>query len=342
MNGKERFSQAMLHKPLDRPTYDFWTEDATLNRLFDYLKHRELTAFLDAMDVDIREVTALTPVEKQLENGVFQNYWGERFIYRDVPFGKMRDDLPGALSDIKSFDEIKAFDWPKNDIVDFTGFKEKCDAVQEKGRAIRYGFADIWQRPSLVRGWENSMIDMYENPEWSHYLCGIFTDFYIEDYKRAWEWSGGSIDLFMILSDLGTQRGPLISLDKFREFVAPYLQELVDCIHHLGSRAIYHTCGDISLFIPDLIRIGVDVLNPIQPVNGNMQPESLARFKNELCFHGGIDVQSLLVYGTPEEVKKRVRHNFDILGSGYIVASSHLLQPDITPENIIAIYSAYR
>ena len=342
MNGKERFLLALNNKPVDRPPFDFWAEDATLNRLFNYLKNDDLSVFLDAMEVDIREVSAVTPAEKPLGSGIFQNFWGERYVYREVPFGKMREDMPGALAGITSLDEIKEFNWPKNDDVDYAGLKSKCDAISERGCVIRYGFADIWQRPALVRGMENSLLDIYDNPEWMHYLSRIFTDFYIEDYKRAWEFSGGAIDLFLIISDLGTQRGPLVSLDVFRQFIAPYLNELVECIHSFGARVMYHSCGDISIFIPDLIRIGVDVLDPIQPVNDNMQPENLARYKNNICLHGGIDVQSILINSTPNEIMEKVRKNFAVFGNSYIVSPTHLFQPDIPPENIAAVYSAFR
>jgi uroporphyrinogen decarboxylase len=342
MNGKERLALALSRRPVDRPPYDFWAEDAALNRLFTFLKHSDMGAFLDAMEVDIREVSAAVPAEKPLSGGVFQNYWGERYVYRDTPYGKIRDDMPGALSGITGIGEIRDFEWPKNDDIDFTGLKNKCAAIREKGCAVRYGFGDIWQRPSLVRGMENALTDMYDNPEWVHCLGRIFTDFYIEDYKRAWESSGGTVDLFLIMSDMGTQRGPLISLDLFRRFIAPYLQELVELVHSFGAKAMFHSCGDISLFIPDLIRIGVDVLDPIQPVNGNMQPEALAPYKDSICFHGGVDLQSLLIKGTPETIKGRVKTIFSILGSSYIAAPTHLFQPDVPPENMAAVYGAFR
>jgi uroporphyrinogen decarboxylase len=184
---------------------------------------------------------------------------------------------------------------------------------------------------------ENALVDMYENPEWTHFMSRLFTDFYKEEYSRAWEESGGNIDLFVIYSDIGSQRGPLISLDMFKMFVAPYLEELVATIHHLGGRALYHSCGDVSMFIPDIIKIGADILDPIQPVTENMFPENLAKYKDSICFHGGIDVQNLLPSATAEMIRAYVKRCGDALCPSYILAPTHYFQPDIPPENIIAV-----
>ena len=127
----------------------------------------------------------------------------------------------------------------------------------------------------------------------------------------------------------------------FREFVAPYIREMADCIHGLGAKVLYHSCGLIRAFIPELIQLGVDVLDPIQPVGTAMAPERLkADFGDRLSFHGGIDMQRLLPYGTPDQVRGEVRRYCDSLGhrGGYIVGPAHLFQPDVPPENIFAVY----
>jgi len=342
MTGRERFNNALARKQIDRPAFDFWAEDCSIERLFEYLGHRDLDLFLDEMEIDIRGTNAITPPETHIGNGVYQNYWGERYIYRDLKWGKMRDDVPGALSDAKTFDDIKNFCWPNNDALDYSKLAAECRDIQNKGCAVRYGSADVWQRPALVRGMENALLDMYANPDWMHYMSRLFTDFYIEDYTRAWEESNGSIDLFVIYSDLGSQNGPLISIDMFRKFVAPYLSELVSVIHSFGAKALFHSCGDISSFIPDIIDVGVDVLDPIQPVNSNMNPENLARYKDALCFHGGLDVQKLLPTARFDEIRTQAHRYSNLLGPAYILGPTHYFQPDIPPENIVAVYQAFK
>ena len=184
-------------------------------------------------------------------------------------------------------------------------------------------------------------MDLISNPEWTHYLSRKFTDFYKEDYFRAQKASGGNIDIFLVISDLGGQEGPMISLEMFDEFIAPYLKELVDRIHDLGAYAMFHSCGMVFPFIERFIDLGLDILDPIQPIGEEMSPENLAKsFKGKICFHGGIDIQYVLPHGTLEEVQDEVKHYSEVLGEegGYICCPAHLFQPDTPPENIIAFY----
>jgi len=343
MTGFERTMATLNREKTDRPPFDFWAEEPTLNRLFAYLGHRDLESFLDEMQVDIRSFDAGKPENRRLENGVFENMWGERFVYRETGWGPIREDTYGALYYAESLDEIKAFAWPSNDAHDYSKLKEQCREARDKKLAIRYGFGDIWQRPSLVRGLENHLIDMAINPGWVHYLSRVFTDFYVEDYKRAWEASGGDIDIFLIVTDLGTQRGPLISVNMFNEFVAPYLKEIAQTVHKFGAKLMFHSCGNIAQFIPSMIDCGIDILNPIQPTGTEeMSPESLKQYLNKICFHGGMDVQWLMPFGTADDIKRSAKHYAETFGTGYFLCPAHLFQPDTPAENIIALYQAFK
>jgi uroporphyrinogen decarboxylase len=314
-----------------------------MNRLFAHLGHDDRDRLLEQLGVDVRHLEAPAPRERALGGGVFQNCWGERFTLRPTPWGPMRSDGEGALAGAVRFSDLETFDWPTPDCIDRSGLAEQCRRYD--GYALLYGFADVWQRPGLVRGWQNFFLDMIERPEWVHFLCRRFTDFYLEDYTRAAEMTRGRIDLYLLLSDLGSQHGPLISTEMFREFVAPYLKEMIDRIHEVGGRVLMHSCGLIRPFIPELIRLGVDALDPIQPVGEAMQPEGLkAAFGGRLCFHGGIDMQHLLPRESPARVEAEARRYCEVLGrgGGYILAPAHLFQPDVPPENILAVYRAVR
>ena len=341
MTGFERVMATLNRQKTDRPPFDFWAEEPTLNRLFAYLGHQDLEKFLDEMQIDIRAFNAGQPDNKSLGNGVFENMWGERFVFRETEWGPIREDTYGALYYAESLDEIMAFDFPHNDVMDYSKLKEQCREARDKKLAIRYGFGDIWQRPSLVRGLENHLADMVENPDWVHYMSRVFTNFYLEDYRRAWEVSGGNIDIFLVVTDLGSQRGPLISVKMFNEFVAPYLSEMSELIHGFGAKFMFHTCGNIAAFIPSFIDCGIDILNPIQPVSEEMSPEALKKYSGKLCFHGGMDVQRLIPLGTPEQIKHELKRYFEIFGSGYIACPAHLFQPDTPAENIVAFYTAF-
>jgi uroporphyrinogen decarboxylase len=251
----------------------------------------------------------------------------------------MREDVPGALAHAESLAELEAFEWPMPDDRDYSRLDQQARGYEEF--ALVYGFADVWQRPALVRGWEGMFLDMAEHPERVHFLCRKFTDYYREDYTRAAEATGGRIDLYLLISDLGSQQGPLMSRAMFRQFVAPYVGEMARHIHSLGGRVLFHSCGAIGLFIPDLIELGVDVLDPIQPATPEMAPERLkAQYGDRLCFHGGIDMQKLLPFGTPDEVAAEARRYCEVLGQGggYILGPGHFFQPDVPPVNVLAVY----
>jgi uroporphyrinogen decarboxylase len=341
MLPRERTLTAIARKATDRTPCDFWAEDCTWNRLLASLGHNNREKALLDLEIDMRHLDLPAPPEKEIGNGVVQNFWGERYIFRETPWGKMREDVRGALADASRFSDLQDFDWPVPGCFDYPSLARQCRSWEQY--ALVYGFADVWQRPGLVRGWEGMFVDMAERPEWVHFLCRRFTDFYLEDYGRAFEATNGRIDLFLLISDLGSQTGPLISLSMFRRFVAPYLQEMTDLIHNFGARVLYHSCGCIRRFIPDLIEIGIDVLDPVQPVSLEMSPESLKReFGAGISFHGGIDMQRLLPSGTPGEVRAQARRYCRTLGAGggYILGPAHLFQPDVPPENILAVYEA--
>ncbi|MGC8642228.1 MAG: uroporphyrinogen decarboxylase family protein [Isosphaeraceae bacterium] len=343
MTPRERVLTAIQREAPDRTPCDFWAEPPTWNRLLAHVGHQDRDKLLDDLGVDVRHLEATAPPERHVADGVFENFWGERYIYRSTDWGPMRDDVKGALAGAESLADLEAFPWPDPDCLDRSTLVDQCRRYGN--HALLYGFADVWQRPALVRGWEGFFLDMAERPEWAHFMSRKFTDFYLEDYTRAAEITKGRIDLYLLISDLGSQRRPLISMKMFHEFVAPYLKEMIDRIHELGARVLYHSCGLIRRFIPELINLGVDVLDPIQPVGPTMTPESLkAEFGDRLSFHGGIDMQKVLPGAAPEQVQNVVRHYRATLGAGggYILCPAHLFQPDVPPENILAVYTAER
>lgn len=339
MNSKERVKAAILHQKPDRTPRDFWAETPTLNRLFDHVGYNDEDRLLRQLDIDIRHLDAKAPQDREVEPGIYQNFWGERYIKKQTPWGQMPEAVPGALARAATFKDLQNFNWPDVEDFDYSGLPEMCDRYRDY--SLLYGFADIWQRPALVRGWQGMFLDMTEHPEWVHFLARTFTDFYIRDYTKAAEVTNGQIDIYLLISDLGSQSGPLISPAMFREFIAPYIKEMTEHIHSLGAFVLYHSCGAIYPFINDLIELGIDVLDPIQPTGPEMSPENLKNnFGDRLTFHGGIDMQKLLPTGTPQQIARQARRYCQTIGKegGYILAPAHFFQPDVPPQNIMALY----
>lgn len=339
MTSRERVLAAIARQTPDRTPVDFWAEPATLDRLWAHLGHHDFVRLFRDLQVDIWHLQMPDVADREISPGVRENYWGERYTYRDTLWGRMREDMAGALGEARVICDLEAFAWPTPDLLDYSGLASQC--AQFDDCALLYGFADIWQRPGLVRGWENWFVDHVQHPEWVHWLCRRFVDFYEEDYTRAAEATDGRIDLYLVLSDLGHQTAPLISRGMFREFVAPYLRELFDCIHGLGGKVLFHSCGWVAPFLPDLIALGADAIDPIQPVSPDLEPEALHAFHGDrVCFHGGLDMQRLLPHGTVAEVQEQVRRYCRVLGEGggYILGPAHLFQPEVPPETILAFY----
>ena len=129
----------------------------------------------------------------------------------------------------------------------------------------------------------------------------------------------------------------------FLRFLKPWMRKMIDLAHYYGAKVMHHDDGAIRPLLPDLIELGIDILNPIQWRCKGMGREDLARdFGKSLIFHGGVDNQQTLPFGTPEDVKREVADNIRIFreGKGYVVAPCHNLQPNTPTANILALYDA--
>jgi uroporphyrinogen decarboxylase len=150
----------------------------------------------------------------------------------------------------------------------------------------------------------------------------------------------------MIYDDLGTQVSGLMSLEDYREFYRPYQAEIIKNIRQYlrpEARIMIHTCGSVYQYIPDLIEIGIQILNPMQPLAKNMEPWRLKReFGRDIAFLGGFDTQLLLPNGSPDEnvngVKKLLKEYAP--GGGFVFAASINIQADTPAENIVAAFDA--
>jgi len=338
MNSKERVLAAINKKPLDRTPSDFRAEKPTLERLYRYVGHRDFDRLMIDLNVDIRYVDSRSPEEKNCGSYI-ENYWGERYIYYENEWGFHRNDIPGALASATSMRQIEQFTWPTVDMMSYEAVPHLCERYENY--AIMYGFADVFTRLCNIRGFEEFLTDMYENPEISDFMIRKITDFYIEEYTKAFKVSGGRINIFLIMGDLATQIAPMIAPSMFDDFIGPHLKRMVERIHDLGAYAMYHSCGEAFHFYDQLIGCGIDILDPMQRTTENMAPENLANlFGSRVCFHGGIDVQTTLPYGSEDEVRAEVRRYIRAFREkcGYICSSAHYMQHDTPPENIIALY----
>ena len=341
MRSRERVLSAVRLEEPDRTPADYKGEPEVDEMLARRLGASSRDEILDRLEIDVRRIEPryVGPPAKRLDGGVFEDYWGIRSKRLEASHGTYDQHVETAVFRATTVEELARHSWPTPDFFDHSVMRAQCERYPE--HAILYEGSDLFTRPCILRGMENLLLDMVERPELAHFIFEKFTAFYCEDLTRALEATRRGFQLYCEWSDFGTQQGLLISVPMWREFCAPYLKRLIDVCHSGGVKFMLHSCGAIRQLVPDFIAIGVDILDPIQVAARGMDPAGLQReFGDKLCFHGGVDTQTTLPFGTPEEVRGAVRDRVATLGArgGYILAPGHNIQPDTPVENILAMY----
>ncbi len=197
-------------------------------------------------------------------------------------------------------------------------------------------FEVSWQ----LTGMDKLFFDFVENKPFAKYLLDCITEmrrFMIKHFAEA------GVDHIHLGDDMGTQQGMLMSSEMWREWFKERMRNIISVAKKINPEVIisYHSDGNIEKIIPELIEIGIEVLNPVQPES--MDPAKLKRkYGDKLAFWGTIGGQTTMPFGTPEEVKKEVRERIKIIGKGggLLIAPGHMLQPEVPWENILAFFEA--
>ena len=244
-------------------------------------------------------------------------------------------------------DRIDALNWPdpnepgvvagiKEQVARYKAAGDYCLVMNVPDQVIHRGYA--------LRGMEAFLKDLFKAPEAACYLMDKLADYNIAASENIIREAGPeNIDVIFFGEDLGTQIGCMFDPDStYRDLIKPRHERIIQTLKaQTGAKSLFHCCGSAYLFIDHLIDIGVDVLNPVQVAAKNMEPERLkAEFGDRMGFWGGINTQSVLPYGTPQEVREETRRVIDILGKdgGYILNSVHNIQPEVSAENIVAMF----
>jgi len=223
------------------------------------------------------------------------------------------------------------------------------------GEFVDAGFGDIAlvpapmvRYPKGIRDPQRWIMAHLEHPE---YIKGIFElqcEIALKNLELSYEAVGDKIDVIMVSgTDFGTQSGPFISPDMYREIYKPFHKRINDWIHKNTSwKTFYHSCGSIIAFLDDFVEAGVDILNPVQTSAKDMDPKMLKeRYGDKLVFWGGgVDTQRTLPFGSPEEVRRQVSERCRIFGKGggYVFSAIHNIQQKVPIENLMAMFEAVR
>lgn len=274
--------------------------------------------------------------------GMYEGTEGDKKFFWAPP-GAVRQEGKGldaqcVIEDWEDEETVEAFfrNFPDPESPALIPCEKKKDGRYLLGRWWYCFFERLWS----LRGMENALTDFYLYPDEVHRLFERLTDFYMrcmERAKDAWD-----VDGFFVSDDIGTQTGPFFSLEIFREFFKPYYKKIIDKAHELGTHFWLHSCGNIQIFLPEFIEIGLDVIHPIQ--KNTMKEEEIARdFGDKICIFAGLDVQHLMAFGTPEEVKDEVAFlmkTYDRPDGRLMMTMGNGSTPDWKLENLDALYEA--
>lgn len=208
----------------------------------------------------------------------------------------------------------------------------------------------LWSPGGLLAGhnFADWMYLLVAETEYCNEVLGTYVEWYIDKLEGYLQAVGKYIDaMLMSTADFGSQKAPFFSPNTFREVYLPNLKAMNDYVHaHSKVKTFYHSCGAIKLFFPLLIESGVDIINPIQTAAVGMDPAELKhKYGDKLViWGGGIDTQSVLPHGTPEEVRAMIKGRMEILspGGGYVFTTEHCIQSDVPFDNLEAMIQAAR
>jgi len=375
MTSRERVRAALEHRPSDRIPFDLGGSRvtgihvdayrrlrATLGLPVGELRVGDLTQqladvepdVLDALGCDVRAVTPRSgsryrrEFREDREYRTFVDEWGVgRRMLRAG--GLYYDSYAPPLAGEIDAAAVDAFPWPDaTDPARLAGMAEEARgyALVER-RAVHVGSicGGLTEGLFKLRGFENGYMDLVADPALARRIMKRILEVKLAYWAAVLPQLDGLVDVVGEADDLGGQDRTLFAPATYRDLVKPLHRELFAFLHaHTDASVFFHSCGAVRELIPDLIEIGVDILNPVQVSAVGMDTAALKReFGRDLVFWGGgVDTQRVLGSGTPEQVRSDVRRRIGDLaeGGGFVFAAVHNVQPNVPPENLLAMRSA--
>jgi len=288
------------------------------------------------------------------------NIWGIKPVEiqaggsRDIVFSK---NPPLAGKD--GLDDVRNYPYPRLDWFDFNVYKNNSEQVtyysEQQQPEIKLSelnpspdfflnascLNSIFMTSIFMRGMDYMLMDLVSNQKYAEMLIGNIGQFMLEFCKKNLASIGPKIDLYGIWDDFASQEGLMLSPQLWRKFYKPWDKKMIEVAKSHGLLVCFHICGNCTAVLPDLVEMGVDILDPVQTSARDMDLAGLKKnFGKDLCFHGGLDIQGFLPRARPEQVTEKVKKIKDMFEGegGLILGPSHYITPDTPTENILAIY----
>ncbi|MDR1089878.1 MAG: hypothetical protein LBL79_02280 [Prevotella sp.] len=372
MNSRERFFTALNHKEPDRIPLDLGAGKACnfnvnfYKELLKYFGIEEEIIFAEKRSQTI--IVSDTMLEKLecdvrkpypfFKKGASPKEWEDKdYYYMKNNFGStMRmPKVDGHYYDVWKMpladateEEDANYQWPSAPEIHPDGVT-RAKKYQAAGYPVTFdqhmGNGLLQNGPRLY-GYENWFSMLIEEEDRANRNLDKLLELKMKFFDNVIEAFGDAVDVLVENDDLGTQVAPFISLDIFRKYFKPRWKILFDHIKTKSKAKIeFHSDGAMSVFIPDLIDAGVDILNPLQISCKGMDPARIKKeFGKDLSFWGGgVETQSVLPFGTPEEVRENVKRNIEALrkDGGFIFSTVHNVQEGVPIKNFIAMWETF-
>ncbi|MTI60434.1 MAG: hypothetical protein FH762_10775 [Firmicutes bacterium] len=334
MNRKERFFKAVKHEEIDRLPVQLDLSPKAIDKITNAvnLENNELSfleffgnhivyAYLDDVYGKIKKRT-------DFKEKIIYDEWG---IGWDVE----QEGTFLAVHPLADLDKYKNYLIPDpNDDELLVTAKDKVNNYSDDYVVCSYQVLCLFEKAWALRGLENFMMDMLTNVGFVEDLLDKITDYQVRIAERYVEIG---IDCGRTGDDYGGQSGLMFSPDLWRKLIKPRLKKIWKVYKSADIPVMHHSCGDVRSIIPDMIEMGLDILNPIQPEA--MPLEELIQYSSDLTFYGGLSMQHVLPFGSTEEVKQEVKNAVQLLGknNAYIIAPSNTINSDVPIENVKAL-----
>lgn len=342
MNSRERFFATIERRPVDRPAAWLGMPDIhSQPGLFAEYGVHSLHELKLAVGDDFYAVEV--PYHSPTSDAIYAAF--DWYGTGSVDAENRTLTTPGCFKDALEPADLDFFDWPDPaKYIDPDECRRRIEAAPADKAALGMIWCAHFQDVCASFGFENALMNMLAAPELYDAVNEKVLDFYLRANEIFFRAAQGRLDAVLIGNDMGSQRGLMLSADMVRRFIIPGCRRLVEQAHSYGLKVIYHSCGSIVDVIPDLIAAGVDAIHPIQALAAGMDAPHLKElFGGKVSFCGGVDTQQLLVHGTPDEVRAKVRELRALFPTGLILSPSHeAVMPDVPPANIRALFDEAR
>lgn len=332
MTGLDRFMAALNREEPDIvPIWELIVNEPTLSAFYGNVGYIEFADREDMDGVTIFENQKMTPAP----GGGQYDEWG---ILWKASEGGVNYPSGGP---IHSHEDLQSFE-PPDPRADhrFDTLREAVDRFEGK-RAVVFLTHEAFEFSHYLYGLDNLLMDYIEAPDFVHELARMIIDYKIELAETAIDLGA---DAIVSGDDYAHRHAPIMSVEHFEEYSLPYIEELVTAVHRKGVPHIKHTDGDIWSILGQMVDVGIDAIDPIEPIAGMDIGEVKQCYGDRLAVIGNVDCTEILTHASIDEVVDAVKETIAKAspGGGHILASSNSIHPGVKPENYRAMVEAAR